>query len=197
VQPGERLLDLGCGTGDLAVEAGRRTRAGLIVGADFTMPMLAIARSRRGADRARWVLADAQSLPFASDAFDAVVSGFLMRNVSDLDAVLGEQRRVLRPGGGRMVCLDTTPPGESPLRPLLEFHLQRVIPALGKWIAGDAEAYNYLPGSTQRFVTAEELAERMRCSGFEAVGFARRMFGTVAIHWGTRNGRESSPHRHR
>jgi demethylmenaquinone methyltransferase / 2-methoxy-6-polyprenyl-1,4-benzoquinol methylase len=193
LRPGERLLDLGCGTGDLALGAGRKTPAGLIVGADFTLPMLALARKRPGAERAHWVLADAQFLPFASGAFDAVVSGFLMRNVSDLDAVLGEQRRLLRPESGRMICLDTTPPGATPLRPVIEFHLQRVIPALGRWIAGDVEAYNYLPGSTRRFLSAEALAEAMRRAGFESVGFVRRMFSTIAIHWGTRSGKDVFP----
>jgi demethylmenaquinone methyltransferase/2-methoxy-6-polyprenyl-1,4-benzoquinol methylase len=147
--------------------------------------MLAIARRRRGAERVRWVLDDALHLPFATGAFDAAVSGFLLRNVTDVDAALMEQRRVLRPGAGRLLCLDTTPPRPSPLRPLLEFHLNRVIPALGRWIAGDAEAYNYLPGSTRRFISAEDLAERMRRAGFAHVGFVRRMFGTVAIHWGS------------
>ncbi len=188
-RPGEHLLDIGCGTGDLALEAARQQPRAQVVGADFTLPMLAIARRRPDSHRSAWVLADALHLPFAARSFDAVVSGFLLRNVTDLDAGLAEQARLLNPGG-RMACLDTTPPSPGVLRPALDFHLNRVIPWLGRWIARDPEAYNYLPGSTQRFVTAEALAERMQHLGFSQVGFVRRMFGTVAIHWGIHARRE-------
>ena len=185
--PGERVLDLGCGTGDLALETLHQSPRSRVVGADFTQAMLTLAGRRAGADGAAWVLADALHLPFTDGAFDAVVSGFLLRNVSDLEAALAEQIRVLAPAAGRLVCLDTTPPGPGPLRPLLDFHLKRVIPFLGRWVARDPEAYNYLPGSTHRFLTAEALAERLQQLGLAGVGFVRRMFGTVAIHWGRRS----------
>jgi demethylmenaquinone methyltransferase / 2-methoxy-6-polyprenyl-1,4-benzoquinol methylase len=188
LRPEERLVDIGCGTGDLALEAVRRQPAAHVVGVDFTPPMLAIARRRPGAQSAGWVQADALHLPFADGSFDTVVSGFLLRNVTDLDAALAEQARLLKPGRGRMASLDTTPPLPGPLRPALDFHLKRVIPLLGRWIARDPEAYNYLPNSTQRFLTAEALAERMQRLGFRQVSFVRRMFGTVAIHSGLRSG---------
>jgi demethylmenaquinone methyltransferase/2-methoxy-6-polyprenyl-1,4-benzoquinol methylase len=114
-----------------------------------------------------------------------VVSGFLLRNVSDIHEALCEQHRVLKPGG-RIVALDTTRPPNNALTPLINLHLHRVIPALGRLIAGDAEAYHYLPDSTQNFLSAEGLAERMQSAGFREVGFHRLMFGTVAIHWGKR-----------
>jgi len=183
--PGARLLDLGTGTGDLALEARRRHPQVRVAAADFAREMLRRARRRPGADGVGWLIADALHLPFADSTFDAVVSGFLVRNVVDLDRALTEQRRVLRPGG-RLACLDTTPPGRGPLRPMLDFHLHRVIPLLGRALAGDVEAYNYLPGSTSRFLPAEELAARMTRAGFAGVGFVRRMFGTIAIHWGAR-----------
>ena len=129
------------------------------------------------------MIADAQRLPFPPGTFDATVSGFLMRNVPDVDVALGEQRRVLK-AGGRVVSLDTTPPRRNLLLPFLEFHLHYVVPLLGRIVAGDPEAYTYLPDSTEQFLTAEKLAERMTAAGFRAVGFVRRMFGTVAIHWG-------------
>ncbi len=187
LQPGERLLDLGCGTGDLALEAVRRQPQARVVGADFTPPMLAIARRRGARTGAAWVQADALHLPFPAGTFDALVSGFLLRNVSDLNAALAEQARVLKPSRGRIVALDTTPPSPGPLRPLLDLHLKRVIPWLGRWVARDPEAYNYLPGSTQRFLTADALTDRLRRHGFMGVAFARRMFGTIAIHWGRRS----------
>ncbi len=181
--PRARVLDLGTGTGDLAFEVRRQAPGARLVAADFTPEMMALGRSRPGGEEVAWVVADALNLPFAQDTFDGVISGFLMRNVIDVDRALAEQYRALRPGGA-LVCLDTTPPRPGPLHPLLTFHLHRVVPLLGRLVAGDAEAYNYLPDSTEGFLAAEALAERMDRAGFEAVGFVRRMLGTVAIHWG-------------
>lgn len=180
------VLDLGAGTGDLALEVGRQTPGGRVIAADFSSGMLRRAKRRPGAAAIVWLQCDALHLPFPSQAFDGVVSGFLLRNVADLDAALREQRRVLRPGG-RVVCLDTTPPRPGLLRPLVEFHLRRVIPLLGRVIAGDSEAYNYLPGSTADFLPAEDLAQRIEGAGFVGAGFVRRMLGTIAIHWAERS----------
>jgi demethylmenaquinone methyltransferase/2-methoxy-6-polyprenyl-1,4-benzoquinol methylase len=108
-----------------------------------------------------------------------------MRNVADVQRAWAEQQRVLKPGG-RVVCLDTTPPPRNVLRPFIEFHLHLVIPALGKMIAGDSDAYTYLPDSTEGFLSAEALADRMRDAGFREVGFRRLMFGTMALHWGVK-----------
>jgi demethylmenaquinone methyltransferase/2-methoxy-6-polyprenyl-1,4-benzoquinol methylase len=85
-----------------------------------------------------------------------------------------------------VASLDTTPPPRSWLRPLIAFHLHVVIPLLGRILAGESEAYTYLPQSTERFVDAESLAARMTAAGFHGVEFARRMLGTVALHWGAR-----------
>ncbi len=180
-----RLLDLGAGTGDLALEARRLAPDARVAAADFAPEMIRLARKRRGANAVGWLISDALHLPFAGETFDSVVSGFLLRNVTDRDRALAEQYRVLR-RGGRLTCLDTTPPAPGPLRPMLDFYLRRVIPMLGRLIAGDAEAYNYLPASTVRFLSAEELERRLATAGFRGVGFRRRMFGTIAIHWGER-----------
>ncbi len=185
-----RLLDLGAGTGDLGLEARRRAPAARVAGADFAPKMLRLARKRQGAGAVGWLISDALHLPFAGETFDGVVSGFLLRNVSDRDLALAEQYRVLR-RGGRLACLDTTPLQPGLLRPLLEIYLRRVIPTLGRLIAGDAEAYNYLPASTVRFLSAEELGRRLTKAGFRNVGFTRRMFGTIAIHWGERPGQQA------
>jgi demethylmenaquinone methyltransferase/2-methoxy-6-polyprenyl-1,4-benzoquinol methylase len=178
------LLDLGAGTGDLCFEALDQRPAARVVALDFTPEMMRLGKRRPAGGRVRWVVGDAAHLPFPAAAFEAIVSGFLLRNMPDLDAVLREERRVARPGS-RVASLDTTPPPRSWLRPLLRFHLHVVVPALGRLIAGDSEAYNYLPQSTERFLDAEALAQRMRAAGFVRVGFVRRMLGTIALHWGT------------
>jgi demethylmenaquinone methyltransferase/2-methoxy-6-polyprenyl-1,4-benzoquinol methylase len=141
------------------------------------------AGKKRPVAHLHWSGTDALSLPFPAGSFDAVVSGFLLRNVSDLPQALSEQWRVLKPGG-RIVSLDTTPPPRNLFTPLIQFHLHTLIPALGRLVAGDADAYRYLPDSTEGFLPAEDLAERLRSIGFLEVGFHRLMFGTVAIHWG-------------
>jgi len=129
--PGARLLDLGAGTGDLALEAERQAPLARPVAADFTYQMLAVGKQRPGGARLPWLIADAMRLPFASETFDVIVSGFLLRNVTDLQAVLSEECRLLK-SGGRILSLDTSPPQPGPLRPFLEFHLHHVIPLLGR-----------------------------------------------------------------
>lgn len=180
-----RLLDLGTGTGDLAFEALGRHPSLLAVGGDFTLEMMRVGRDRQGGGRVRWAGTDALALPFPAGSFDAVTSGYLMRNVIDAPRAWAEQYRVLRPGG-RVVCLDTTPPPRNLLRPFIQFHLHTVIPLMGRIVAGASDAYRYLPDSTERFLSAEALAEQMRAAGFQEVGFKRLMFGTMAIHWGTK-----------
>jgi demethylmenaquinone methyltransferase/2-methoxy-6-polyprenyl-1,4-benzoquinol methylase len=157
------------------------------VAADFTLDMMLVGRQAMHLDepgaRLDWSAADATCLPYPPASFDAVVSGFLMRNVIDVPRSLAEQYRVLRPGG-RIVILDTTPPPQNALAPFIRFHLHTVIPTLGGWIAGNPDAYHYLPDTTEAFLEPEQLAARLIAAGFRAVGYHRRMLGTVAIHWG-------------
>jgi demethylmenaquinone methyltransferase/2-methoxy-6-polyprenyl-1,4-benzoquinol methylase len=180
-----RLLDLGTGTGDLAREALRQYPTCTAIAADFTLEMMRVGQANLEAESQapQWTGADAQRLPFPDDYFDAVVSGFLLRNVIDLPQCLAEQFRVLKPGG-RIVALDTTPPPQTPLAPLIRFHMHTVIPTLGRLLTGQAEAYRYLPDSTENFLEPERLAARMLTAGFEEVHFVRRMFGMIAIHGG-------------
>ncbi len=176
----DRLLDVGSGTGDLAREALAQSPRAKIVAADFTFEMMR-AGQKNGA--LNFSSADALCLPFNDSIFDAVVSGFLMRNVIDLQKALQEQYRVLKKGG-RIVILDTTRPRKNILSPLIWLHMHVVIPALGGLLTGVREAYRYLPETTEGFVTAEELAARMAAVGFRQINYERRMFGTIAIHWG-------------
>jgi demethylmenaquinone methyltransferase/2-methoxy-6-polyprenyl-1,4-benzoquinol methylase len=181
--PGGALLDLGTGTGDLAFEALRRDPTLHATGGDFTLEMMRVGRERPQGQRVCWAGVDALHLPFEPNTFDAVTSGYLMRNVVDVRRAWAEQFRVLRPGG-RVVCLDTTPPPRSLLRPFISFHLHVLIPALGRLIAGASDAYTYLPDSTEGLLPAEQLAQDLAEAGFQAVGFRRLMFGTMALHWG-------------
>jgi demethylmenaquinone methyltransferase/2-methoxy-6-polyprenyl-1,4-benzoquinol methylase len=180
LKPASRLLDLGSGTGDLVREAQRQQPGCRAVAADFTLGMMQAGNLRGRLD---WSAADALRLPFPPAEFDAVVSGFLMRNVMDVRLALQEQRRVLI-DGGRIVILDTTHPRWNLLYPFLWLHLHLVIPLLGALITGQRSAYTYLPESTEKFLFAEQLASLMTEVGFKNVGFRRRMLGTIAIHWG-------------
>lgn len=175
-----RLLDLGTGTGDLAREALAQFPQARVVAADFTLEMMRVGKK---SGPLNFSSADALQLPFPDSLFDAVVSGFLMRNVVDLQKALQEQYRVLRKGG-RIVILDTTRPKKNLLSPFIWLHMHVMIPTLGRLITGSGDAYRYLPETTEGFVTAEELAARMAAAGFKKVGYDRLMFGTIAIHWG-------------
>ncbi|MEX1018569.1 MAG: ubiquinone/menaquinone biosynthesis methyltransferase [Litorilinea sp.] len=184
VPVGGRLLDVGTGTGDLARGAEALGRGVAAVGVDFTYEMLAAGQR----PQAGFVQGDTLHLPFADNTFDAVVSGFLVRNVVDRRGVLREHARVTKPGG-RVVCLETTPPPRGNLLgPLFQFYFLRVIPWLGGLVSGDAEAYAYLPHSTLNFAAPVELAQHMEQVGLRDVFYVPRMFGAVAIHVGTKAG---------
>jgi demethylmenaquinone methyltransferase/2-methoxy-6-polyprenyl-1,4-benzoquinol methylase len=174
------LLDIGTGTGDLAHEATKQFPQARVVAADFTLEMMRVGQSK---DVLNFSSADALHLPFQDASFNAVISGFLMRNVIDLQQALQEQYRVLK-NGGRIVILDTTRPKKNILSPLIWLHLHVVIPVLGGLWTGVKEAYIYLPETTERFVTVEEMESRMLSVGFKKVNYQRLMFGTIAIHWG-------------
>jgi demethylmenaquinone methyltransferase / 2-methoxy-6-polyprenyl-1,4-benzoquinol methylase len=185
VPSGGYVLDLGAGTGDLAREALRQVPDCHPVAVDLTLEMMRVGRARiRSNDGIiKWMSSDALALPFPEHTFEVAVSGFLLRNVIDIERTLAEQYRVLKPGG-RLVALDTTQPSENLLTPLIRFHLDTVIPKMGSWLAGDKEAYRYLPETTSNFLPAERLAVLIQQAGFQDTGFRRLMFGTVAIHWG-------------
>jgi demethylmenaquinone methyltransferase/2-methoxy-6-polyprenyl-1,4-benzoquinol methylase len=183
--PHGRLLDVGAGTGDIAYAARRHFPASTVVGVDFTYEMMAAGQSRAAQARTRFVQGDTFALPFADNTFDAVVSGFLVRNVVDCVAAFCEQTRVTRPGG-RVVCLETAPPQNTVLGSLFEFYFFQIVPLVGGLLSGDREAYTYLPHSTVGFPAPQELARAMEQANLRNVFYRERMFGTVAIHVGVK-----------
>ena len=177
VQPGNRVLDACCGTGDLAVAAERE--GGIVTGLDFSPRMLE--RARRKSDTVEWVEGDLLALPFDDGSFDAATVGFGVRNVADLESAQVELRRVLRPGG-RLAILEITQP-RGALKPFFSLWFDRIVPLLGKVLPG-GKASTYLPASVRRFPGAEELVTVLERQGFGEVTFT--LFGAtiVALHVG-------------
>src|SRR5512139_294393 len=174
------LLDLGTGTGDLAREALTQFPQAKVIAADFTLEMMRVGKQHGALN---FSSADALHLPFIDGSYDAVVSGFLMRNVIDLQKALQEQYRVLKKGG-RIVILDTTRPKKNILSPFIWIHMHVIIPTVGGLLSGERDAYTNLHDTTEGFLSEEQLASRMTAAGFKKVDFKRFMFGTIAIHWG-------------
>jgi demethylmenaquinone methyltransferase/2-methoxy-6-polyprenyl-1,4-benzoquinol methylase len=184
----EIALDVGVGTGDLAFALlARSDPTARVVGVDLSREMLARATARaqrlRLASRFEARLEDAQALGFADAAFDRVVAGFTVRNLTDLDRGLRELRRVLRPGG-RAVILELSTPPQPLVRAAYRWYFHRFSPAIAALLGGDPEAYRYLPRSVARFPGVDELAARLRGAGFSAVRYERLSFGIAAIHIG-------------
>jgi demethylmenaquinone methyltransferase / 2-methoxy-6-polyprenyl-1,4-benzoquinol methylase len=182
-----RVLDLGAGTGDLSREVLRQQPGCKVIAADFTLNMMLVGKQQPGEVQC-WSGADALNLPFPDHTFDALISGFLLRNVVDLQQALNEQFRVLKPGG-RLVALDTTRPRPSLLSPFIRFHMRQVIPFLGGLLTGARDAYVYLPSTSENFLWAEDLKAKILAAGFEQAEFQRLMFGTIAIHRGQKPAR--------
>ncbi len=179
------LLDVGTGTGDIAYTALARFPSVRAIGSDFTYEMMAAGVGKVPGVALPFVQADTFSLPFPDKTFDAVVSGFLVRNVVDRVAAFREMARVTKPGG-RVVCLETTPPSNALLEPLFRLYFFRIVPFIGGIVARDRQAYSYLPHSTVAFPPPPDLARMMEQAGLRNVYFAERMMGAVAIHVGTK-----------
>jgi demethylmenaquinone methyltransferase/2-methoxy-6-polyprenyl-1,4-benzoquinol methylase len=182
---GGRLLDIATGTGDIALEALRHAGDLRVVGTDFALEMMQRGRGKPGAERIRWAGADALTLPFPDNTFDAVTSGFMLRNVIDVPASLAEQLRVAKPGG-RMVCLEISRPPRNGFLPFYRFYFHRIVPLVGQLVSGNYSAYTYLPQSADEFLWPDELADLMGRAGWREVRYRRSMLGTVAIHTGVK-----------
>jgi len=177
VQPGDRVLDACCGTGDLAIAA--QAAGGKVTGVDFSERMLE--RARRKSSDVEWVQGDALALPFSDGSFEAATVGFGVRNLDDLEGGLAELRRVLR-GGGRVAILEITRPS-GVLAPFYRLWFDGFVPLLGKLLPGGS-AYTYLPASVRRFPGPDELAALLRGAGFEDVRWRTFAGGIVALHIG-------------
>jgi demethylmenaquinone methyltransferase / 2-methoxy-6-polyprenyl-1,4-benzoquinol methylase len=182
LRPGDRALDVATGTGDLAVELSRRVGPrGQVVGLDFSESMLELARGK--APGLRFEAGNALAMPYADGEFAATTVGFGARNFSDLRAGLAEMARVTRPGG-RVVVLEITSPQRPPLSWFFRLWFDRIVPALGR-LAGDPDAYSYLPSSVRRFPGPAALAEELAGVGLADVRWVLTAGGIIAIHVGT------------
>ena len=186
LSPGDAVLDVCCGTGDLAFELGRRVSPhGSVTGCDFSEPMLDLAREKaaqRGITGVRFEWADALQLPYDSGRFDAVTVGFGIRNFADHDRGLREMTRVLRPGG-RLVVLEFTEPQRPPFSTFYSLWFDRLAPVLGR-LSDNPEAYEYLTESVHSFPDPQRLAAKMDAAGLERVRWLVLAGGILAIHSG-------------
>lgn len=182
VGPGDRVLDVATGTGDLAVELARRVGpSGDVVGMDFSPGMLELARKK--APSLTFEQGDAQALTYADDTFAAATVGFGARNFGDLRQGVAEMARVVRPSG-RVVILEITTPTKPPLSTFFSLWFDRIVPVLGR-VAGDSDAYTYLPASVKRFPDGRGLAEVLDSVGLVDVGWILTAGGIIALHHGT------------
>lgn len=190
VPPHGRLLDVATGTGDLAFASMERDPTLRVVGVDFTVDMMRIGQMKENGRKGvshhiHWAGGDALRLPHPDGYFDAVISGFMMRNVADVPAALAEQRRVVRTGG-RVVCLEMTHPTLPLWQSVYPWIFSRLMPCVTGLLSGQPDAYRYLPASVANFMNADELKATMERVGLRDVVYETLMLGTVAIHVGVR-----------
>ena len=185
-RPGQLLLDVAGGTGDIAQRFLARTGAsGRVVVCDLTPAMLAVGRDR-AIDRGivsgiDWVAGDAQSLPLADRSVDAYTIAFGLRNVAEIDKALAEARRVMKPGG-RFLCLEFSQVVLPQLKQLYDLYSFQILPWMGRIVAGDRDAYLYLVESIRRFPPQQELVEHMTAAGLERASYRNLSGGIAALH---------------
>lgn len=178
-----RVLDVACGTGDLALTLFENTGA-RVVGTDFCRPMLQIAANKT-AQRIPLIEGDALALPFRDGSFEAVTIAFGLRNLASVEGGLAELRRVLKPGGW-VAVLEFSRPANAMLRPVFGLYFTKVLPLMGGLISGSPYAYSYLPASVQKFPDQEQLSLLMKRAGFDQVQFENLTGGIAALHLGHR-----------
>ena len=182
VQPGMTVLDHGAGGGQISQQIVKLQPNCNVFPSDFNGDMI---RADQNYGYLPFCQSDARKLPYPNQSFDRVICGFLLRNIRDYPIALKETLRVLKPGG-KFVSLDTTPPEKNFILPLIWFYMRVVIPFIGMLITGRISAYNYLIRSSEGFTPAQELQAEFSKAGFRESGYQKRMFGALALHWGSK-----------
>jgi demethylmenaquinone methyltransferase/2-methoxy-6-polyprenyl-1,4-benzoquinol methylase len=182
-----RALDVGCGTGDFLPLLAGWACEGLVVGVDYTMPMMQAGRAKLNgvADRASFIGGDALRLPFPDETFDVVTTGFMLRNVTDIGQAFREMWRVAQPGAV-VACLEVARPRNPLFRLGHQVYFERLVPRLARLLGADALAYTYLPQSARHFPAPDELARIMERAGWVEVRYQLLGMGAAALHIGYR-----------
>jgi len=185
LMPGELALDIATGTGRLASELSKESKAG-VIGVDFCQKMLHKARDRAmNNGNTGFTLADAECLPFPDNTFDCATIGFALRNVADIERTLQEVTRVVKVGR-RVVCLEFSHPPNKLFGKFYHFYLHTVLPFLGALLSRNEEAYTYLPQSIKAFPMVEELRQSMERVGLKEIQIHLLTMGVSAVHVGTK-----------
>jgi demethylmenaquinone methyltransferase/2-methoxy-6-polyprenyl-1,4-benzoquinol methylase len=176
-------LDVATGTGDFLPILHTAMPSALVVGLDFCIPMMQAGAHKLTAcaNRGVYVGGDALKLPFPDDTFDIITTGFGVRNVADLPAALREMHRVAKPGG-RLACLEVARPRNALLRRGHRFYFTRIVPLIGSLVAGNRQAYTYLPQSAEQFPPPDHLRDFLYIAGWRHVHYTLLGFGAVAVH---------------
>lgn len=189
VQPGQTAIDLCCGTCDWTISIAQKSKSGRIVGLDFSHNMLEVGREKIARQQLEQqielIQGNAMELPFSDDYFDYATIGFALRNVPDLEQVLREMRRVVKPGG-KVVCLELSKPVWQPFKAIYYFYFQRILPLIGKLLVKRYEQYKWLPESLASFPDHRQLAEIFKKTGLENVQASPLTGGIAALHIGTK-----------
>jgi len=189
VKPGDTALDVCCGTCDWTIDLARANGGARTVGLDFSRNMLDIGQAKVDklglGSSIELVQGNAMELPFPDDSFDFITIGFGLRNVPDIDRVLREMKRVVKPGG-KVVCLEVSKPMWQPFKWLFNFYFQRLMPLMGKWLVKRYEQYRWLPESLVNFPDLQALAEMFRSAGMRNVRAYPLTGGVAALHIGTK-----------
>ena len=179
LKPGMKVLDHGAGSGQISRQIVKMHPAMEVFPSDFNAEMILADGKQKNLP---FALSDARKLPYPDASFDRVICGFLLRNISNYPEALEETLRVLKPGG-IFVSLDTTPPANNLLHPLIRLYMRVMIPLVGTLVTGRLGAYNYLIKSSEGFTPAVELVVHLQKAGFINPGFEKLMFGAFAVHW--------------
>jgi len=187
VKQGDTAIDIACGTADWTIALANDSKTGCIVGLDFSQNMLEVGRKKvkdQGLDKQIELLqGNAMDIPFPDETFDHATIGFALRNVPDIEKVLSEMLRVVKPGG-KVVSLELSKPNWPPFRKLYYFYFYKILPLLGKIFANRYEQYAWLPESLTNFPDQQELAAIFRKVGMEKVEVYPLTGGIAAVHIG-------------